>query len=198
MTYMKRLGFIPFGVSGLLALASCGGPTSTLHAQASGTTTTSMPDCPPTPPPPGQPACDPSQVEANRAALRAQIANQWPVTSAHPLSKDQAIAAAEQQWSPGSQGAGTRAVFTTYDHAAAMTHDDANPFVNPNTQVWVVTILAPPEGAIYRAPPPPAPSDNSQAAQQYRANPPQRPASFTVIEDAANGSTIDSCSPACY
>lgn len=177
----------------LVALVSgCGGGSTAVGAAGPpASPVTTLPDCPPQLPP-GAPPCDPAQVEANRAALRAQIARQWPVSSANPLSRDDAIAIAEK-WSP-ARGEHAKAKKMTYAQANPATRGDAaNPFVDPKTQVWVVSVYGPPGGAIYRPPPPHEDANHNLVSSD---EPP--PGSYTVILDAANGGTIDSCAPACY
>lgn len=142
--------------------------------------TSTLPLCPPELPP-GQ-TCDPNAIEANRAQLRAQIARHWPPTATTYLTRDQAVKVAENE-TPGSRGVTVHARFMTYRQSADLVGGAPNVFVDPNTRVWVVTVYAQPSGSVWH--PPPVPSGAYEGP----------PSSYTVVMDAVNGGTIDTCAP---
>lgn len=98
------------------------GPTTTLPCPGSG--------------PNGPLACN----NANVAASRAQAAKQWPVAGTY-MSRNAAIYQIEAY--TGGSGYRAHAVRTTYANASVMLHQSGNPSVNPDTEVWVVTLVAP-------------------------------------------------------
>lgn len=159
-----------FGMVALGVQASSGAASTS----ASGSTTT-LPLCPPSLPPGA--TCNPQAIASAQAGAEIQAQQQWPVQSSTYLNESQAIGAAEN-WSPGSSGSSAHGQRMTYAEAASSVGESPNPLVNPDTNVWVVTVDASPGDGWFR----PSPSEAS-------------PSSYTVIMDAANGSTIDICSP---
>lgn len=164
------------GSLGLLAIVALGAqPSSGSASTVTSAPTTTLPPCPPNLPP--GVTCDPQAIAAARASAQSQAQENWPAQSSTYLSESQAEAAAET-WNPASSGYPAHGQQMTYGQAAALVGESPNPSVNPDTNVWVVTVDAPPGDGWYRQ----IPGEAS-------------PSSYTVILDAANGSAIDICSP---
>lgn len=133
--------------------------------------TTTLP-CPP-PGPNGPLPCN-----TGLAASKAQAAKQWPVSGSY-ISRDKAVSEVEGN-QPGSSSDEAHAVRTTYANASAMLRQRGNPAVDPDTEVWVVTLVAP-AGHPFVAP---------EAAP---GAPPVTAGFYSVILDAVNGVEIDEC-----
>ena len=109
---------------------------------------------------------------------QAITASQWPVTASTYITEAQGI----DEVRAGSTATG-HALRTTYARASAMLGDSgAQPNVNPNTVVWIVTVDGP---APYVSSPPPGSGAGAPTtmAPKYQS----------VVMDAANGGEIDSC-----
>lgn len=164
------------GSFGLVAIVSLGTQgSSALAAATTSSSTTTLPPCPPSLPP--GTTCHPQAIAAARANAESQNQKNWPAQSSTYLSESDAIASG-RRWRPGSSGATAHARRMTYAQAAALIGESPNPTVDPDTNVWVVTVDASPGNGWYR----PIPGQAS-------------PSSYTVIMDAANGRAIDLCSP---
>lgn len=109
---------------------------------------------------------------------QAITASQWPETASTYITEAQAIDEVRAE----STATG-HALRTTYDRASAMLGDSgAQPNVNPDTVVWIVTV----EG--------PAPYVSSPMAGPGPGAPTTMAPKFqSVVMDAANGGEIDSC-----
>jgi hypothetical protein len=190
MTKMsRRFRIVGFAAVALLTIAVAlgaealaeAGNAGSAQGQSSTSSTSTLPPCPPQLPP--GVTCDPATIAANRANARAQIASQWPPSATSYMTRAEAIQTAEQ-WAPKSRGTDAHAEFTTYADAAEFVGESPTPDVDPQTEVWLVTVFAHPDGFIYR----PGPGTQAQPSAPT-------PSSYTVIMDAANGSTIDTCAP---
>ena len=109
---------------------------------------------------------------------QAITASQWPVTASTYITEAQGI----DEVRAGSTATG-HALRTTYARASAMLGDSgAQPNVNPNTVVWIVTVDGP---TPYVSSPPPGSGAGAPTtmAPKYQS----------VVMDAANGGEIDSC-----
>lgn len=168
-------------------ISSCSGGTSVRTGAAGGGSTTTTVACPPNPPPPPPSGETTVTTEpcgsASLAKDRAQMAQQWPVSCQPCLSRDQAIADA-RSFSGASTGT-AHAKLMNYQAAAQVVGEAPTAIVDPNTQVWVVTIFARPNDFIAGSQPG-GPNPNASASP---------PTNFTLIMDGSNGSVIDTCSP---
>lgn len=174
----KRLG-IGLGSVAVIAAASAAGVVLTGSAATPQSAPPTVYPCPP-PGPPGLPAsnCTPASQAAAQAASQAQSARQWPVTGTSYLSEEQAIA--EARTMIADSGA-AHALRTTYSNAANLMNEAPSPGVNPDTEVWIVTLYPAPGHSFVFMPDRPGPP-TSYADSAY-----------SVIMDAVNGGVIDDC-----
>jgi hypothetical protein len=148
--------------------------TSAKAATATPTTTTTIAAAPC---PPGVPFL--CTAPSNATALNAaQAAKQWPVRASTYLTEAQAIGEVTRFW-----GGTAHAMFTRYANASNLMGDPgANPNINPNTRVWLITITAATGSGGF--------SQGSSLGGTATIAPSRF---FSIVMDAANGLQIDEC-----
>lgn len=185
---LKRFAILGIAVAslGVVAVLSAGLSSSSSPRRAladSSSSTASIP-CPPTPPGQPAPAC-----QNGSAVVLPAPASQWPTTGTQ-IAEGTAVAAARRAGGSAAASAPAYAQVMTYQAAANLIGESANPSLDPLTSVWVVTVDAPLNTYSWTAPVP-----QGQSPESYV--PPSQPtySTYTMILDAFNGAGIDVCTP---